>query len=82
MTAEENLNSALEKALQCLSHFGLLCELCTEQTKVIYSLVSGGGDLPAILSNALEKGLIFQWLVHVKEILTGKTSSVKILLLV
>jgi len=54
MVAEGNLNSALEKALQCLSHFGLSCELCTEQTKAIYSLVSGG-DLPAIISNGFGK---------------------------
>ena len=55
MAAEGSLNSALEKALQCLSHFGLSCELRTEQTKVIYSLVSGGGDRPAILSNGFGK---------------------------
>ena len=48
MVTEGNFDSALEKGLQCLSHFGLSRELFTQQTKAIYTLVSGG-DLLAIL---------------------------------
>ena len=45
--SEENFDSALEKALQCLSHFGMSRELRTEQTKAIRTLVSRG-DLLAV----------------------------------
>ena len=72
---EKNFDSALEKALQCLSHFGMLRELRTEQTKAIHTLVSRGGLL-SVLANGLGESLIFQALVRVKEILTGKTSVV------
>ena len=73
--SEENFDSALEKALQCLSHFGMSRELRTEQTKAIRILVSRG-DLLAVLPTGFGKSLIFQVLVRVKEILTGKTSIV------
>ena len=73
--SKENFNSALEKALQCLSHFGMSRELRTEQTKAIRTLVSQG-DLLTVLPNGFEKSLIFQAVVHVKEILMGKTSVV------
>ena len=49
MESEENFDSTLEKALQCLSHFGISHELRTEQTKAIRTLVSRG-DLLAVLS--------------------------------
>ena len=38
--SEENFNSALEKALQCLSHFGMSCELHTEQANKSNSYTS------------------------------------------
>ena len=69
--SEENFDSALEKALQCLSHFGMSRELRTEQTKAIRTLVSRG-DLLAVLPTGFGKSLIFQLLVAVKEILTVK----------
>ena len=47
-------DSALVKALQCLSHFGMSLELRTEQTKAIRTLVSQG-DLLAVLPNGFEK---------------------------
>ena len=50
-------------------------ELRSEQTKAIHTLVSRG-DLPAVLLNGFGKSLIFQVLVRVKEILTGKASVV------
>ena len=53
----------------------MLRELRTEQTKAIRTLVSQG-DLLAVLQNGFEKSLIFQVLVRVKEIETGKTSVV------
>ena len=36
--SEKNFDSALEKALQCLSHFGMSRELGTKQTKAIRTL--------------------------------------------
>ena len=50
-------------------------ELYTEQTKAMRTLVSRG-DLLVVLQNDFGKSLIFQALVHVEEILTGKTSVV------
>ena len=35
MAVEENFDSALEKALQCLSHLGMSRESHTEQTKAV-----------------------------------------------
>ena len=61
--SEENFDSALEKALQCLSYFGMSGELRTEQTKAIRTLVSRG-DLLAILPNGFGKSLIFQILLE------------------
>ena len=60
--SEENFDSALEKALQCLSHFGMSRKLRTEQTKAIRTLVSRG-DLLAVLPTGFGKSLIFQVLV-------------------
>lgn len=51
------------------------CELRTEQTKAIRTLVSRG-DLLSVLPTRFGKNLIFKLLVRVKEILTGKTSVV------
>ena len=68
--SKENFDSALEKALQCLSHFRMSHELRTEQTKAIRTLVSRG-DLLAVhnaFQLVLEKSLIFQLLVRGKEI--------------
>ena len=73
--SEENFDSALEKALQCLSYFEMSRELRTEQTKAIRTVVSRGGLL-AVLPNGFRKILIFQVQVRVKEILTVKTSVV------
>ena len=70
--SEENFDSALQKALQCLSHFGMSRELPTVQTKAIYTLMSCG-NLLAVLPNGFGKSLIFEVLVRVKEILMGKT---------
>ena len=53
----------------------MLCGLHAEQTKVIRTMVSRV-DLLAVLPNGFGKSLIFQALVCVKEILTGKTSVV------
>ena len=47
-----------------------------EQTKAVCTLVSGGDLLTVLNPTGSGKGLIFQLLVRVKEILTGKTSSV------
>lgn len=44
---EENVDSALEKALQFSSHLGMSRELRMEQIKVIYTLSEG--DLLAVL---------------------------------
>lgn len=67
MAAEENFDSAFEKALQCLSHLGMSRELCTEQTKAIHTLVSGG-DLLAVLPTGFGKSLIYYdyWFVSRK----------------
>jgi len=50
-------------------------ELRSEETKAISTLVSGE-DLLAVLPTGFGKNLMFQLLVLVKEILTGKTSCV------
>ena len=73
--SEKNFDSAFEKALHCLSHFGMSRELRTEQTKAIHTLVSRG-NLLAVLPNGFGKSLIFQVLVRVRETLTGETSVV------
>ena len=52
--SEENFDSALEKALQCLSYFGMSRELRTEQTKTIRTRVSRE-DLLAVLQNGFGK---------------------------
>ena len=64
--------------------FWNVAELRTEQTKAIYTLVSGGDLLAASSTTGrfnFVKSLIFQLLVRIKEILTGKTSSVGSLVL-
>ena len=52
--SEKNFDSAFEKALQCLSHFGMSRELRREQTKAIRTRVSRG-DLLAVLQNGFGK---------------------------
>ena len=63
---KEDFDSALEKALQCLSTY----------TGVYLRTLVSRGDLLAVLPTGFGKSLIFQVLVRVKEILTGKTSIV------
>jgi len=73
--SKETFESALKEALLCLSQLGMSRELRSEQTRAISTLVSGK-DLLAVLPTGFGKSLIFQLLVRVKEILTGKTSCV------
>ena len=70
--SSESFDSALEKALLCLSQLGLSRELRIEQKKAISTLVSGG-DILAVLPTGFGKSLIFQLLVRVQAILTGKS---------
>lgn len=67
-------DSALEKAVRCLSDLGMSRELRVEQTDAISTLVSGK-DLLAVLPTGFGKSLIFQMLVRIKQIMTGKLSS-------
>ena len=73
--SEDIFDSAVEKALQSTSQLGISRELRAQQTKAIYTLVSEG-DLLAVLPTGFGKSLILKLLVRVKELLTGKTSSV------
>ena len=67
-------DSALEKAVQCLSDLGMSQELRVEQTDAISTLISGK-DLLAVLPTGFGKSLIFQMVVRIKQIMTGKLSS-------
>ena len=69
-----SFDSALEESLKCLSELGMSRELRTEQKDAISTLVSGK-DLLAVLPTGFGKSLIFQMLVLVKQIMTGKPSS-------
>ena len=73
MAAEENFDSGFEKALQSLSHLGMSCKLRTEQTKAIYTLVSGG-DTSYWFRKKPDLSITSS--IRLKEILTGKSSSV------
>lgn len=53
-------------------------ELRTEQKYAVSTLVSGK-DLLAVLPNGFGKSLIFQMLVLIKQIMTGKPSSTVVL---
>ena len=63
---------ALEEALSSLSGLEISLELRPEQKQAIYMLLSRR-DLLAVLPTGFGKNLIFQLLVQVKEILSGKT---------
>ena len=72
---EVMLDFGLEEVLKSLSEFGISRALKWEQKGVIATLVTGK-HLLAVLPTGFGKGLIFQVLVRVKEIMTGTTSSV------
>ena len=69
--SEENFDSALEEALQCLSQLGMSRGLRTEQTKAIHTLVSGG-DLLAVLPTGFGKSLISLPDKHLEDIENAK----------
>ena len=71
---ESSFDSALEKAVRCLSDLEMSRELRVEQTDAISTLVSGK-DLLAVLPTGFGKSLIFQMVVRIKQIMTGKLSS-------
>ena len=70
-----SFDCALEEALSSLSGLGISLELRPEQKQAIYTLLSRR-DLMAVLPTGFGKSLIFQLLVQVKEILSGKTACV------
>ena len=70
-----SFDCALEEALSSLSGLGISLELRPEQKQAIYTLLSRR-DLLAVLATGFGKSLIFQLLVQVKEILSGKTACV------
>ena len=70
-----SFDCALEEALSSLSGLGISLELRPEQKQAIYTLLSRR-DLLAVLPTGFGKSLIFQLLVQVKEILSGKTACV------
>ena len=71
----EDFDSALEKALSALSGLGISLKLRSEQKQAVRTLLLRR-DLLAILPTGFGKSLIFQLLVQVKEILTGKPACV------
>ena len=71
----EDFDSALEKALSALSGLGISLKLRSEQKQAVRTLLSRR-DLLAILPTGFGKSLIFQLLVQVKEILSGKPACV------
>ena len=74
--SEENFDSALEKALQCYLILGCRVNCVQSELKQFVHQSVSRGDLLAVLPNGFGKSLIFQVVVRVKEILTGKTSVV------
>ena len=70
-----SFDCALEEALSSLSGLGISLEYRPEQKQAIYTLLSRR-DLLAVLPTGFGKSLIFQLLVQVKEILSGKTACV------
>ena len=71
----EDFNSALEKALSALAGLGISLKLRSEQKQAVTTLLSRQ-DLLVVLPTGFGKSLIFQLLVQVKEILTGKPACV------
>ena len=71
----EGDDCALEEVLSSLSGLETSLELRPEQKQAIYALLSRR-DLLAVLRTGFGKSLIFQLLVQVKEILSGKTACV------
>ena len=71
----EDFDSALEKALSALAGLGISLKLRAEQKEAVTTLLSRQ-DLLAVLPTGFGKSLIFQLLVRVKEILTGKPACV------
>ena len=71
----EDFDSALEKALSALAGLGISLKLRSEQKEAVTTLLSRQ-DLLAVLPTGFGKSLIFQLLVRVKEILTGKPACV------
>ena len=69
-----SFDSALDESLKFLAELGMSRELRMEQKVAISSLVSGK-DLLAVLPTGFGKSLIFQMLVLIKQIMTGKPSS-------
>ena len=75
MTDLRSFDCALEEALSSLSGLGIQLELRPKQKQAIYTLLSRR-DLLAALPTDFGKSLIFQLLVQVKELLSGKTACV------
>ena len=71
----EDFDSALEKALSALAGLGISLKLRSEQKEAVTTLLSRQ-DLLAVLPTGFGKSLIFQLLVRVKGILTGKPACV------
>ena len=71
----EGDDCALEEVISSLSGLEISLELRREQKQAIYALLSRR-DLLAVLPIGFGKSLIFQLLVQVKEILSGKTACV------
>ncbi|XP_020611964.1 uncharacterized protein LOC110050387 [Orbicella faveolata] len=69
-----SFDSALEESLKHLCELGMSRKLRTEQKDSISTLLAGK-DLLAVLPTGFGKSLIFQMLVLVKQIMTGKPSS-------
>ena len=70
-----DFDSALEKALSVFAGLGISLKLRSEQKQAVMTLLSRQ-DLLAVLPTGFGKSLIFQLLVRVKEILTGKPACV------
>ena len=69
----EDFDSALEKALLVLAGLGISLKLRSEQKQAVTTLLLRQ-DLLAVLPKGFGKSLIFQLLVRVKEILTGRSN--------
>ena len=66
-----SFKSPLEEALKCLSEFNMSCAVKLEPKETISTVVSGK-DVLVMLPTGFWKSLIFQVLVLMKEIMTGK----------
>ena len=69
-----SFDSALDESLKFLFELGMSRELRTGQKDAISTMVSGK-DLLAVLPTGFGKSFIFQMLVLIKQIMTGKPSS-------